>query len=811
MRTIALFTLLLTGLIINSCSNHNPVLPDDNSDNTNQTIALQQSDILDKRTFLGLWTIRISADRSNIELIPERMPDMHINALYFLQDYPCNTCLSVSNVILYSNNELVVHLKIDHPFPGLDKFSAFDVRGIFISKASYLFPDSGRRIAWGNNVPTLLNPDGYTELFNPTEYPYEVPGPLLLKYLPGHLSAGGDLTSTLNPYVAYKRDKTRRIFEAGTSDTRGLRLHFPSGEIEFGYAIDCSWEKPPAVIEDPVEDFPDEANCAEARDVTASAATGLGVEPGSITFVEVEYYKYEYAYAPIPGVTVESPELFNGIVELEKPGSSEPWQGYITNEKGAGPGDYPVLVRVTSSVPDKNLGQIDAWQVCTAHVGQKKGWVRTWSSTVEHRDVTITDSCMYGSTIYVIGLFEGLVDFDPGPNVEEKQGPGTFICKYDTNGNFLWVKTWPDNTSGLYAYGILKPGIAVDSSGNFYVAGSFKDTIDFNPDGGYALTSHGGLDCYLLKFTPVGDLIWGISWGSAVSNPFQEGNDEPSSVIVDKNDKIYVAGYFLDSLDFDPGMGEDIQTANGWFEDCFVSKFEPNGAHIWTVTWGGEDPDYTHSLAIDDENSVWITGKFQLTCDFDPGAGSAIRTSNGSYDSFLTSFDPDGTFRWAGTWGNAKEYDSAMGICADSSVYVSGSMYSGMFGSVDTDPGPAVNSVKGSMYLSRFNTNGSLIWSFGSHGGASNCVTPDSYGSIYVNSSQYSVLKVSVTGFIEWQRDVGWSDNPIINISSDNKLYIAGKYMDDTDFDPGAGEDFQYAPPYTLGGFIAKFPPDLYW
>ncbi len=79
--------------------------------------------------------------------------------------------------------------------------------------------------------------------------------------------------------------------------------------------------------------------------------------------------------------------------------------------------------------------------------------------------------------IYTTGFFQGTVDFDPGPDVFNLSTArsGLFICKLDTLGNFVWAKAF----TGTYS--CQGNAIALDSSGNIYLTGSFEGTIDFDP------------------------------------------------------------------------------------------------------------------------------------------------------------------------------------------------------------------------------------------------------------------------------------------------------------------------------------------
>ena len=68
--------------------------------------------------------------------------------------------------------------------------------------------------------------------------------------------------------------------------------------------------------------------------------------------------------------------------------------------------------------------------------------------------------------IYLTGYFSGIVDFDPGVDVFELTSSGSgdcFILKLDTDGNFVWVKSFGD---GLLDVGV---EITTDEAGNLIV------------------------------------------------------------------------------------------------------------------------------------------------------------------------------------------------------------------------------------------------------------------------------------------------------------------------------------------------------
>ena len=102
--------------------------------------------------------------------------------------------------------------------------------------------------------------------------------------------------------------------------------------------------------------------------------------------------------------------------------------------------------------------------------------------------------------LYVTGSYAGLVDFDPeiaSLNLYAVLLKDIFIAKYAAEGTLVWAKSIGGTLNDVGS------AIIVDDVGNVYVAGSFWNTVDFNPDAGVAnLTSNGGADLFIMKYGP---------------------------------------------------------------------------------------------------------------------------------------------------------------------------------------------------------------------------------------------------------------------------------------------------------------------
>ena len=176
-----------------------------------------------------------------------------------------------------------------------------------------------------------------------------------------------------------------------------------------------------------------------------------------------------------------------------------------------------------------------------------------------------------------------------------------FLSKFDAGGNFQWVRTWggqgTEDATGI---------VAVDGANNVYVAGRFASiNCDFNPGGTPDLHSTaGGLDSFLSKFDANGNFQWARTWGGT-------GADQANGLAVDGAGRVYVAGSFQGTVDFDPGSGTDSRTSNGK-SDAWLSQFDANGNFQWAQTWGGNDDD-SSGVNVDRAGDVYASGWFAGT------------------------------------------------------------------------------------------------------------------------------------------------------------------------------------------------------
>ncbi|MCP4438044.1 MAG: T9SS type A sorting domain-containing protein [Aureispira sp.] len=358
----------------------------------------------------------------------------------------------------------------------------------------------------------------------------------------------------------------------------------------------------------------------------------------------------------------------------------------------------------------------------------------------EGLDITIDPT----GNIITTGRFSGTVDFDPSSNgVTSLTSNGSydiFIQKLDSSGNFIWAKSigsdLPDDAGA----------VATDHLGNIYTCGSFRDTIDLNPNASTMYSySAGNSDIFIQKLDPSGNFIWAKSIGGT-------SNEHTYGMEINNSNDIYITGFFEGSIDFNPNAGINNSTSNG-SSDIFILKLDENGSFIWNKTMGGPSTDEGKDITLDNLGNVYTTGYYNWTVDFDPNAGvNNLSSVVNTKDIFIQKLDPSGNFIWAKGVGGSSQYDVGYSIATDNmnNIYLTGSF----FNTVDFDPNTGV---------SNLTSNG---------------------------LSDIFILKLDNSGSFIWAEHLGGNNNEIgysISLDDLSNIYVTGFFKETVDFDPSIG------------------------
>jgi len=248
-----------------------------------------------------------------------------------------------------------------------------------------------------------------------------------------------------------------------------------------------------------------------------------------------------------------------------------------------------------------------------------------WAKKIESRANTIPMSVDGYGNIYLSGYFNNTVDFDLGagtynltPSISD-----IFVLKLDPSGNFVWVRQMGGPSSDwIYS-------MAVDKNGNVYTVGHLSNGADFDPGPGtFFLSPTADWLHFISKLDAAGNFVWAKRMG---------GNYNPTglSIAIDLYSNVYTTAIFTTTINLNPMNQSVILTPKGE-EDIYIHQLDPSGNFLWAGQIGGYAHDQVCSIVIDGCGSIYTTGYFQFTTDFDPGSDIQNLAFDDEVDAFVS-------------------------------------------------------------------------------------------------------------------------------------------------------------------------------
>jgi hypothetical protein len=249
----------------------------------------------------------------------------------------------------------------------------------------------------------------------------------------------------------------------------------------------------------------------------------------------------------------------------------------------------------------------------------------------------------------------------------------TIVNKYDPDGTVLSIGIYGASD---YQY---TEGLAVDSSENVFMTGSFAGTACFGCD---SLVCAGPMDVYVAKIEPDNSCIWSSRFGDA-------GDQRAEAIAVDAAGNVIITGYFSSSVDFGGGA---LSSAGD--KAVFIAKFSPDGAHRWSKGIGDGNM-CAQAVAVDVSGNVIVAGFFDGSVDF----GGGPLTSAGGSDIFLAKLGTDGAHVWSKRFGDGSDqYANSVAVDASGNVIVTGRF----MGTVDFGGGPLTSAGGMDIFVAKF-------------------------------------------------------------------------------------------------------------
>jgi len=169
-------------------------------------------------------------------------------------------------------------------------------------------------------------------------------------------------------------------------------------------------------------------------------------------------------------------------------------------------------------------------------------WARSFGST----DYDAATAVAFDSSgdLYATGAFSGTVNFATGGTPALlAAGPifDEFALKLAPNGQAIWARGFVG--PGGWAKG---QGVAVDSTGNVHLAGTFSGSVDFDPGAGTdTLASGGSTDASLAGLDPNGNFLYALHAGLSNANA-------ALGIAVNAVGLVAIAGSYSGSIAFGP-------------------------------------------------------------------------------------------------------------------------------------------------------------------------------------------------------------------------------------------------------------------
>jgi hypothetical protein len=280
--------------------------------------------------------------------------------------------------------------------------------------------------------------------------------------------------------------------------------------------------------------------------------------------------------------------------------------------------------------------------------------------------------------------------------------------------------------------------------------------------------------------------------------------EEVADVGIDGSGNIYVIGKFRTSTDLGGGTLTAAAGSSATADEIFLAKFDANGNHIWSDSFGGDasDGDRGLAIAVNRVGDVAITGSYRRSIDF---GGGSLTTPTGA-NAFVAAFDTAGNHIWSSQYGNAGVDDSGTDIVFDRNGRV---VVIGFFeGTVDFGGGNLTSNGARDVFVARYDDNTGAHRNSISFGGpssdAGNGVAADSRGRVYITGSfrntvqigpnQFSnvgsddmfVALVGRTSFsINWSAQFGGPNNDSgrsVTVDDDRRVTVGGYFSGSVPF-----------------------------
>ena len=178
-----------------------------------------------------------------------------------------------------------------------------------------------------------------------------------------------------------------------------------------------------------------------------------------------------------------------------------------------------------------------------------------------------------------------------------KGGTDAYVAKLNPGGSDLDYATYVGGTRNDSGR-----GIGLDSAGSAYITGETGSTDlptrNANQPANASAPGPFDSDTFVTKLEPDGSDIDYSTYNGSKS--FENGTD----IAVDAAGNAYAVGNTLGGFP----VKDPVQVRTGDYES-YLTKFDPDGAVIYSTIYGGASRDFSNAVATDDEGNAYIGGR----------------------------------------------------------------------------------------------------------------------------------------------------------------------------------------------------------
>lgn len=317
-----------------------------------------------------------------------------------------------------------------------------------------------------------------------------------------------------------------------------------------------------------------------------------------------------------------------------------------------------------------------------------------------------------------------------------------FLDKFNTSGVRIWgTYLGGENIDAAYA-------LDVDLNNNIYVVGRTKSKSNISINNNFQTQWNNDFDGFISKFNTNGDIVWSTYVGG-------ENWDELQNIVV-KNNYLITGGYSLSYNNIaSSGVFQEQHDINN-HSDGIVYKFSLNGDRIWSSYYGGEQVDYIYTIAVDDEDNIYLGGETASNNNITtPGS---FESSNilSLYKGFLVKLSSNGKRIWGSYLGEALPYSL---FFRNNSLYIGATNNRSYSTKLTTPCSYKPNNESSEGYIGKFSKDGELIWGTYIGGTSTFRKTKIALGNNSIFISGITYLKNGITDNTSYQQNLLGTEN----------------------------------------------------